>query len=810
MLDLLIVNPPSTTAYGDLDQNLVACEPPMWARLIAGYIRDRGFEVKILDAEAEGFSPSEVAACILAARARLVCIAAYGHQPSASTQQMPGAGAISKAIKRLAVESPIIMVGGHVSALPQRTMQEESIDYACVGEGPVTILGLLTGQDQDDIPGLVWRDGDNVYLNPSAPLIDMKHLHGNAWDLLPMNKYRSHNWQVLDGSSRQPYASIHTTLNCPFKCLAGDTPVNTIYGNIPIRELVKRFGDKGVPIYTFDPESKRAYITDSIHIRKYGKSKLVRVRFDDGTHIDCTPDHKFLQFKWGQTKAKGKQWACEAQNLVEGAHVRALRFEYNSYVERIYVNWSGRGRQVRSRMIMEYLIKRRLKKTEHVHHVDHDSTNDHPNNLEYYASALEHFSQHPEIGERMRTNNPAKNMTPEWRAKITKGLTGLTRSAKSIENYRKAAQKRAADPAYIAKLRIAAKKREEVRRRWWTDHETGRAYRSVEAKHAKDFAGRRNFNPWKNKQEDGKLINHRVVSVTPLKGVHDVYCLTVPATGWFYANNVLVKNCSFCCISAPFGNNVYRMRDSTEVVNEMVMLNARYGVKTFKIVDEMFVLNERHYTAIAKQLIATGLGKEINVWAYARIDTVKPHTLEMLRQAGFRWLALGIESGSKHVRDGAQKALKNDDIVDVVRNIQRAGINVIGNYIFGLPDDDYPSMQATLRLAMELNTEYANFYSAMAYPGSKLYEEAVKTGIELPKNWSGYAQHSEDCLPLSTQSLTAKQVLAFRDMAFQVYFTSPVYLGMIRHRYGAAAEEQIKQMTNIRLKRNLLEEPVAA
>ena len=53
-----------------------------------------------------------------------------------------------------------------------------------------------------------------------------------------------------------------------------------------------------------------------------------------------------------------------------------------------------------------------------------------------------------------------------------------------------------------------------------------------------------------------------------------------------------------------------------------------------------------------------------------------------LRKAGIRWLALGIESGSKHVRDGAQKALRYDDIVSVVRQIQQAHINVIGNFIF--------------------------------------------------------------------------------------------------------------------------------
>ena len=73
--------------------------------------------------------------------------------------------------------------------------------------------------------------------------------------------------------------------------------------------------------------------------------------------------------------------------------------------------------------------------------------------------------------------------------------------------------------------------------------------------------------------------------------------------------------------------------------------------------------------------------------------------LDKLRHAGIRWLALGIESGSAHVRDGAEKAFDQEDIIAIVRDIQKAGIRVIGNFIFGLPDDDHDTMRQTLDLA---------------------------------------------------------------------------------------------------------------
>ncbi len=446
---LVIVNPGGNNLiYQGLD---TAIEPPVWARIIAGYCRDRGHEVSIVDAAAENLSPEQVAERCKGAK--LVCIAAYGHQPSASTQSMESAGKIAKAVK-----APNVIVGGHVAALPERTLAEEAVDYVCTGEGPATVDGLMRHEMGDgplwNVPGLLWRYGRTE----PAPLLPMRDLHGNAWDLLPMDLYRAHNWHGF-GAERTPYASIHTSLGCPYKC-------------------------------------------------------------------------------------------------------------------------------------------------------------------------------------------------------------------------------------------------------------------------------------------------------------------------------------SFCCINAPFDSNRYRMRDPSEVVGEIRMLRDRYGVRTLKIVDEMFVLNERHYTAICEGLA----GLDLNIWAYARVDTVKAEKLELLRMAGIRWLALGIESGSAHVRDGAKKSLDSEDIHDVVRAIQGAGINVIGNYIFGLPDDTLETMGQTLALAKDLNCEFANLYAAMAYPGSRLYAEAAKNGTPLPKRWSGYSQHSKDCFPLPTETLSSAEVLSFRDAAFVNYFSDERYLSMIERKFGARAE----------------------
>lgn len=260
--------------------------------------------------------------------------------------------------------------------------------------------------------------------------------------------------------------------------------------------------------------------------------------------------------------------------------------------------------------------------------------------------------------------------------------------------------------------------------------------------------------------------------------------------------------CSFCCINAPFGKPSYRMWSPQVVAQDIDHLVQNYKIKNIKFVDEMFVLNKDHVLGICDELIARDY--DLNIWAYARVDTVKDAFLEKLRKAGFRWLALGIESGSKHVRDGVEKGrFGTEEILKVVRKIQDAGIYVIGNYIFGLPDDNHQSMQETLDLAIEANCEFANFYSAMAYPGSKLYNFANEQKWELPSSWIGYSQHSFETQPLRTEHISASEVLKFRDEAFMKYFTNDKYLDLVNKKFGQGVVDNMKQMTQIKLKRKL-------
>ena len=99
--------------------------------------------------------------------------------------------------------------------------------------------------------------------------------------------------------------------------------------------------------------------------------------------------------------------------------------------------------------------------------------------------------------------------------------------------------------------------------------------------------------------------------------------------------------CHFCMINAPHGKPSYRMWSPEIVVEEIDYLAREHGVYNIKFVDEMFLLNPNHVNEICRLLIEREY--KVNIWAYARVDTVVIFDLGMLREAGIRWLCLGIE-----------------------------------------------------------------------------------------------------------------------------------------------------------------------
>ena len=219
----------------------------------------------------------------------------------------------------------------------------------------------------------------------------------------------------------------------------------------------------------------------------------------------------------------------------------------------------------------------------------------------------------------------------------------------------------------------------------------------------------------------------------------------------------------------------------------------------------MFLLNPKYYVPICNLLEERNMDDSLRLWAYSRIDTVKnPEILRLVRKSGIKWLCLGIESGDKKIRlEVAKGKFEDVDVKKIVKAVHEAGIDIMANYIYGLPGDTKETIEKTFELNKELCTRAWNTYAAMALPGSELYKNAVKQKIKLPENYEGYSFHSYNSQPLPTETLSAGEILKIRDQKFIEYHTDKNFLIKIKEKFGNNAVNNILDMTSVKIKRKL-------
>jgi len=276
--------------------------------------------------------------------------------------------------------------------------------------------------------------------------------------------------------------------------------------------------------------------------------------------------------------------------------------------------------------------------------------------------------------------------------------------------------------------------------------------------------------------------------------------------------------CSFCMINIinrddtdeiGVAGNYSQMRfwSPQFMIQEFDKL-ASLGVRTIRIVDEMFLLNRKYYLPLCQLLAEKDYAPELIMWAYSRIDTIKsPEILSLVRSAGIRWLCLGIESAERSVRLEISKGKFEDiDIKKVIDHVHNADIEVLANYIVGLPNEDQTTMQKTLDLSVELCTSGWNMYTAMALPGSALYKHALNNKYPLPESYEAYSWSSYSSTPMPTEYLLQSQILEFRDKAFNLYHTNPNFLQRVKTKFGEKAVQNILDMVKVKLKRKVIED----
>ena len=192
--------------------------------------------------------------------------------------------------------------------------------------------------------------------------------------------------------------------------------------------------------------------------------------------------------------------------------------------------------------------------------------------------------------------------------------------------------------------------------------------------------------------------------------------------------------CDFCVAPIHHGHK-FRERDPVRLVDEIEHAKRTWGIEHFYLWGDTVTLNAKTFRRFCDELIARRL--DIKWFGNARADNLTSlDFVRRLRESGCWMLAMGIESESPDVRKSMAKRLDEEKVRLAFKHLRETGIKSFAFFIYGYPGETRASMKRTTDYALELDPDFANFYPAVPYPGTELYEKARREGLLVSEDWS--------------------------------------------------------------------------
>ncbi len=195
------------------------------------------------------------------------------------------------------------------------------------------------------------------------------------------------------------------------------------------------------------------------------------------------------------------------------------------------------------------------------------------------------------------------------------------------------------------------------------------------------------------------------------------------------------RGCPFSCLfcdRGAFGRTV-RLRSVDNLMAEVDLLVTKYGARELRFWDDVLTINEARTLQVCEALSKYDLTWSCN----GRVKMLTDRMLAAMKKAGCWEIDLGIEAGNDTVLRTIHKGFTAVQAQETIKKVSDHGIEVRCFFILGFPGETRETVADTINFALNNPIDYATFYLPQAYPGTELYEIAVREGA-LGADYSNY------------------------------------------------------------------------
>jgi hopanoid biosynthesis associated radical SAM protein HpnJ len=237
-----------------------------------------------------------------------------------------------------------------------------------------------------------------------------------------------------------------------------------------------------------------------------------------------------------------------------------------------------------------------------------------------------------------------------------------------------------------------------------------------------------------------------------------------------YTGRGCKSHCTFCLWPQTVGGHRYRVRSPAHVAEEIRLAKSYFPqVREFFFDDDTFTDNLPRAEAIARELGKLGV-----TWSCNAKANVPRETLKVLKDNGLRLLLVGYESGNQQILHNIKKGMLIDVAKRFTKDCHELGIKIHGTFILGLPGETKETIEQTIRFATEINPHTIQVSLAAPYPGTFLYNQAMRNGWLDAANAELVDDHGIQIAPLHYPHLSHTEIFDNVETFYKrFYFRAP-------------------------------------
>ncbi len=231
------------------------------------------------------------------------------------------------------------------------------------------------------------------------------------------------------------------------------------------------------------------------------------------------------------------------------------------------------------------------------------------------------------------------------------------------------------------------------------------------------------------------------------------------------------RGCPYRCIFCEQGSKPFRGRSAANVAAELEVGHREHGVCEFDFFDSSFTIDKARVLAVCDEIRKRKL--DIAWSARSRPDCVDREMLRAMARAGCMRIYYGIESGNTGILATLRKHSDLEQIRQVLDETRRAGIDTFGYFMIGSPGETFETVEQTIRFAIRLDLDYAQFSKVTPMPATELYDMYLsEAGHDF---WRAFVLDESVDEPMSRPgtALTEEEVTALTREAYLRFYFRP-------------------------------------